>query len=155
MKHEIYTKEFVQAIKRQYTTALVKYIAIAVLFAALCVAFCLLAAFDLANVFVCCALNILFTIAFLWYSFLFFFVVFKSFKQKNTFVKCLENASPFVFQGVLEDCEREKQYLNLHFEGGNVLKLDGNAINDIAVGKTYCMDVVDDVVISYCEVNNE
>lgn len=154
-KHEIYTNDFIQAIKRKLMTVLVKYIAIAALFAALCVTFCLLAAFDLVNVYVCCALNIVFTIAFLWFTYLFFTIYFKKAKEKRTFVKCLENAYPSIYEGALTRVEQEEEYFKLFFQDGNVLKLDVNATVGFIEGNAYRLDVVDDVIISYCEAENE
>ena len=154
-KHEIYTNDFIQAIKRKATTVLARYIAIAALYVALCVAFCLLAAFDLLNVYVGCALNVVLTIAFLWFTYLFFTIYYKKAREKSTFVKCLENAYPSVYEGVYAHCEQDEQYVSLHFEDGSVLKLDADAANCFVGGTTYRVDAVNDTVISYCEVDNE
>lgn len=154
-KREIYTNNLIQAIRRKYATVLARYAAITVLFVVLCVAFCLLATFDLVNLYVCCAINVVLTIAFLWLSYLFFTICLKKAREKSTFVKCLENAYPSVYGGKYVGFEQDEQYLTLLFEDGNKLRLDSSAANCFIVGKKYLIDVVDGVVISYGEVEDE
>lgn len=154
-RREIYTNDFILAIKRKTAAALARYIAVAAVFAALCVAFCLLAAFDCLNIYVCCAFNILLTVAFLWFSYLFFVICFKKYKEKSVFVKSLENAYPLIYDGTCASLELGEQYTSVNFEDGKVLKLDCSAPNEFIAGKRYRADVVNDVIISYGEVSDE
>lgn len=154
-KNEIYTTDFIQSIKRKTAAALFKYIALVVFYVALCVTFCLLAAFDLVNLYVCCVLNVLLTIAFLWICYLFFTVYYKRKREKSFFVKCLDNAYPSVYRGFYVDCEKGEQYVSLCFEDGRKLKMDDAVPNGFVAGKRYIVDVVNDVIISYGEDDYE
>lgn len=154
-KNSIYTEYFVQTIKRKAIKTLAVYIAVAVLFAALCTAFCLLAAFDIFNLYVCCAINVLLSVAFLWYSYLFFAVVYKPVRAKTIFIKCLENVNPSVVEGTYSGFQKDEQYAKLFFGQDNVFKLDNCANNGFTIGKRYLLDVVNEVIIAYCEVENE
>lgn len=155
MKKHVYTQQVISNIRATAQKTLAVYIAIAVFFAIFCGIFCYLAIAELASIYLCCALNIVATICFLWYTYLFFTVISQPIFTKKKFIKLLDTCLPMVLVAKLLDCQISSDgYYVLMFEGNKTLKLD-QSTGPLKTGITYKMEQVNDIVLSYCEVQND
>lgn len=155
MKKEVYTQQTIAKISVTAKKTLAIYILIAVFFAIFCGVFCYLAANDLVDIYLCCALNIVATICFLWYSYLFFAVISKPIFSKKRFVRMLDTCLPIVMVDKLDNCILSKDgYYLLTFQNGKVLKLE-QLHGAIKEGVTYKVEQIDGILLSYTEVCND
>lgn len=149
----IYTDEVRANIIRKYRVEIAKYVAIAVCFVCFCVAFCLLASFDLLNLYLACALNVVATVCFAWYGYLYFKVLFVPTRRDRAFVKCLENAVPNIVRGTFVGVEETDGRKNCLFDGSRAFRCYGGDFFE--VGHEYDLSVVDGNIVSFCEVTDE
>lgn len=155
LKKQVYTQQVISNIRATAQKTLAVYVAIAVFFAIFCGIFCYLAIAEIASIYLCCALNIVATICFLWYTYLFFAVISQPIFSKRKFIKLLDTCLPVVMVAKLLNCQPSRDgYYLLALENNKTLKLDqsnGPLKTDVA----YKIEQVNDIVLTYCEVQND
>ena len=155
LKKQVYTQQVISNIRATAQKTLAVYIAIAVFFAIFCGIFCYLAIAELASIYLCCALNIVATICFLWYTYLFFAVISQPIFAKRKFIKLLDTCLPVVMVAKLLDCQLSSDgYYVLALENNKTLKLD-QSNGPLKTDVTYKIEQVNDIVLTYCEVQND
>lgn len=155
LKKQVYTQQVISNIRATAQKTLAVYVAIAVFFAIFCGIFCYLAIAEIASIYLCCAFNIVATICFLWYTYLFFAVISQPIFAKRKFIKLLDTCLPVVMVAKLLNCQHSRDgYYVLAFENNKTLKLD-QANSPLKTDVTYKIEQVNDIVLTYCEVQND
>ncbi len=151
--NESYTADVISKITARLRAPVAIFAACATGFAAFCVAFCLLAAYELLNVYACGAFNIVATVCFMWYAYLFFTQLSVRARRDYGVVKRLENAEPTVaateFVGVSET-NGETTYA---FDGMPPL-LCARELT-LTVGARYELKTVGGSITAYREVSDD
>ena len=155
MKTQVYNQLTIDKLRSQTARLITIYVGIAIIFVAFCGVFCHLANKYLLDLYLCFALNVVATIAFLWYSYLFFTIQAKPIFARNNFAKNTYSCLPLVQVLKLTSYESGCDGYNvLTFDNAVELKLD--AFHPVMKkGVTYKIEEVDGIIVAYSEVPND
>lgn len=150
---QVYTADVIKRVVGKARRAVVGFVGIALGFAAFCVAFCLLAAYELLNIYVCCAFNAVATVGFLWYAYLFFTQLFVRTRRDYSVVKRLENAEPATASAVFATRSETDGETSYDFDGLPPL-LCARTV-DFKQGVEYELKTAGNNIIAFREVSDE
>ena len=157
----IYDKMQESMAKKQVKTALFAYVLVAMLYAAICAAFLVLYVVVELTVYVCCAVNIVATVAFIWYSVLFFSFSFAQKRQNLRFFRAADNAQFTAYRGKYLQCgdtvkEGRLSFTSVQFDTPDGVKtflwLEGTA-NTLRDNATYDLQAVGNKLWAYKEID--
>lgn len=151
---EVYNQNTIKSVTAAARKAVIIFSLSAVAFVAICVAFCVLTAFDFVNTYLGCIVNVLLTVAFLWYGYLFFSIYYVPARKRRAIVKYLENAQPSLISGKFISETDDGWCLLLDF--GNVkVSLDKSCAYKFIEGKDYDLRTVNGFIVSFREAEHE
>ena len=148
---------------KDFRNGVLIYCAIALLFAAFCIAFVVLYVKIELSVYLCFALNFIATVAFCWFSVIFFTSVISKKRALLRFFKAFENAEITLargkFDGVTGEVLQEKtSFISLEFSTGDkkdeFFVLKGTAV-PFKAGKIYDLQTLGSHITAYKEAEND
>lgn len=148
----VYTGELISTIRKKARGAIAVFTVCTVGFIAFCCLFCVLAARELLGVYLCAAFNVIATLAYLWYCYLFFAVTFVPVRRDARFVKSLPDVLPVTV--IAEFRGTDGQGMGI-FDGA--LKPLGCAIGfyGFTEGVKYELKTAQNNIVEYREVSHE
>lgn len=159
---DIYSKSKALQTKRNKRKAVLFYALAAVIFACICTAFLLLYILLEVNIFVCASVCIVVTIAFMWFSVLFFGNTYKRLSVEANFYKVQANSISTNYRGEylcsIGACsENGLSFTKLIFktsEGEKAVLLLKDEVNPFKKNAVYYLSCVGNKVTAYAEARN-
>lgn len=148
----VYTEEVTSAIKKKARGAIAVFAVCTAGFVAFCALFCVLAGKELFNVYACAAFNVAATLAYLWYCYLFFTVLFVSPRRDMRFVKSLQSALPAAVTARF--CGTDGNGAGI-FDGAVKPLNCAVGFSAFAQGSTYELKTVQGNIVEFREVSDE
>lgn len=161
---QVYNKSNADKAAKDVKKSLLIYILLAIAYAAICATFITVYVVAEVNVYLCYAVNFVVTVAFAWYTVIFFSVTFAEKREKLRFYRVVDNALLTAYRGKFEGIgetavkEGHLTYASVIFdtaEGSKSFLVFVNVNLCLSEGVTYDLQVVGNKLMSYKEFSND